>query len=95
MSITHLNDYFDFDITEAARAWAQDPASNFGVILKANSQVQVRYDFATSEHLTTDIHPKLRIIYSVRYATPTPPPRLPLRRNRPSRPSIPTRPCRL
>ncbi|MFH1927359.1 MAG: DNRLRE domain-containing protein, partial [Chloroflexota bacterium] len=72
--VTHLNDYFHFNITDAVHAWAQNPESNFGVVFKTNPQVQVRYDFASSEHLTTAKHPQLNIVYSVRYATQTPPP---------------------
>ena len=53
------------DITDAVRAWAQNPQSNYGVVLKAEGPVQVRYTIASSDHADVDWHPELRITYIV------------------------------
>lgn len=54
----------ELDITEAVAAWALDPVSNYGVVLKAEGPVQVRYSFASSEHSTLAWRPTLSITYT-------------------------------
>ena len=53
------------DIADAVRAWKEDPGSNFGVVLKSEGMVQVRYAFSSSENSLIERRPELRITYFV------------------------------
>jgi len=61
----------ELDITEAVAAWAQDPEANYGIVLKAEGPVQVRYSFASSEHGTLTWRPSLSITYTVAAGPPS------------------------
>jgi len=52
-------------------AWAQDPEANYGIVLKAEGPVQVRYSFASSEHGTLTWRPSLSITYTVAAGPPS------------------------
>ena len=67
--IEQVLDDVTIDLTEAVHSWAQNPASNYGVILKGEGPVRVRYSFVSSEYASVVRRPILRIIYSVRSAT--------------------------
>jgi len=53
------------DVSDAVRVWKEDPDSNFGIVLKADGSVRVRYSFASSEHPRIEWRPELRITYFV------------------------------
>jgi len=53
------------DIADAVRVWKEDPDSNFGIVLKSEGMVQVRYSFASSENPGIERRPELRITYFV------------------------------
>ena len=55
----------DIDVTDAVAAWLANPSSNFGVLLKSDGPVQVRYNFASSERDLVELRPRLRITYAV------------------------------
>lgn len=56
--------WYTWGVTDLARAWAADPASNQGVILRASSDVSVAYDFASSEYPDPCRRPLLVVVYS-------------------------------
>ena len=60
----------ELDITDVVAAWAQDPEDNYGIVLKAEGPVQVRYSFASSEHGTLAWRPSLSITYTVAAGPP-------------------------
>lgn len=70
--------WYDFDITDLARAWVRNPASNYGVIIKgAVSGAGVEYRFYSAEYGEVGKRPRLTIWYdlsgpaSTATATPT------------------------
>jgi len=66
VSAEQVLDDVTIDLTEAVHAWAQDPGSNYGVVLRGEGPVGVMYNLASSEHTPIAQRPILRIIYSVR-----------------------------
>ncbi|MFH1929143.1 MAG: PA14 domain-containing protein [Chloroflexota bacterium] len=60
----------EIDLTEVVAAWAQDPEDNYGIVLKAEGPVQLRYSFASSEHGTLAWRPMLSITYTVAAGPP-------------------------
>ena len=61
---------FALDITEMAREWVSNPASNKGVNLRGSGPVSMRVRFATGDHWRTEWHPKMKIIWTEK-APPT------------------------
>lgn len=59
------NTWYDFDVTYAVRAWAEDPATNHGVLLVAMPDSSARFRFYSSESAQTGWRPKLTIYYNV------------------------------
>lgn len=62
------------DVTDMVRTWAANPESNLGMLLHDEGGNSVEYDFASSEHPTASLRPKLVIEYwdsSSPTATPT------------------------
>lgn len=62
------------DVTDMVRAWAANPESNLGMLLHDEGGNSVEYDFASSEHSSASLRPKLVIQYwddAAPTATPT------------------------
>jgi len=55
--------WFNLDITELVRQWVAKPASNHGLILRGTGAEVVEYDFASSDHPVTELHPVLTVYY--------------------------------
>lgn len=65
--------WHEWNITALVQEWLRDPKNNFGIILKANAEPRVLYQFASAEYGNPEARPKL----TIRFWTPTPsPPRL-------------------
>lgn len=61
-----------FDITDAVRAWARQPSSNFGITLKGGeASGNIAYNFASSEYPEITLRPRLIVRYLLPTATPT------------------------
>ncbi len=58
--------WYYFDVTEAARTWATDPDSNFGVVLLEDvpSTANGTRTFASSQYSDVTLRPKLTVFYS-------------------------------
>lgn len=57
-----------WDVTPLVRSWLFDPATNRGILLKAQSEAKVQYTFASAEYNNPSSRPKL----SIRFWTPAP-----------------------
>ncbi|NLE77017.1 MAG: DNRLRE domain-containing protein, partial [Chloroflexi bacterium] len=62
--VEFTNTWYTWDVTPAVRKWLTSPASNFGVVLKADGDVKVQYDFVSAEG-SAAIRPKLTITYGI------------------------------
>lgn len=69
VAMSGKNQWYSFDITNAARGWFSAPESNHGVILRRLEQISVEYLFASSEYSSTQ-RPRLRIRYRPLQQTP-------------------------
>ncbi len=58
---TSTDTWLSWDITELAAAWADDPSSNYGVLIKSNPGGAV---FASSDDANPNLHPRLTIEYA-------------------------------
>lgn len=69
---------YGFDVTDVVRAWQSDPASNFGVMLRAGevksrwTEVREGFRLASAEYGIIADRPKLTIVYTLEQPTPTP-----------------------
>ena len=63
VTIDTVGRWYDWRITNLAQQWLHDPQTNHGVILKAFSQGNVLYTFASAEFALPAYHPKLTIHY--------------------------------
>jgi len=55
----------EIEVTDAVINWGQYPGTNFGILLRGEGDVAVRYNFATSGYSVDEWHPELYITYSV------------------------------
>lgn len=63
--------WYTWDVTGLAQTWLSDPASNYGVVLKAVAEPKVLYTFASADYHNPEARPQL----SISFWTPTPAPR--------------------
>ena len=63
-TITGLNTWYEFDITDLATTWIADPQTNHGVILRGLGYQSVIYHFASANHSTMSARPQLVIDYT-------------------------------
>lgn len=63
--------WVDFDVTAMAQDWLQDPASNYGVIIKSLDGSAVGYTLASVNNANTAVRPALRVVWG-QVATPQP-----------------------
>jgi len=68
-----VNLWNHFDLTALVRAWVQNPASNYGLIVQVTSSAAAEYTLASSEALTVSLRPKLTVRYALPAGVPTPP----------------------
>ncbi len=61
--VTGAGQWYAWNITNAAAAWVQNPATNFGLVMEATGQAQVQYDLAASRWGVPAQRPKLTITY--------------------------------
>jgi hypothetical protein len=57
-----------WDVTSLVQSWLFDPATNRGVLLKAQAEAKVQWAFASAEYNDSGARPKL----TIRYWTPSP-----------------------
>jgi len=62
--VEYISTWYEWDVTEAVRGWVQNPAANYGLVLKAYGDVKVMYTFASGED-SVSIRPKLTITYGI------------------------------
>jgi hypothetical protein len=62
--------WYDFDVTNLARAWVADPATNHGLVLKSFDAAGGMW-LACNEHGGADKHPKLTLRLDLSQVTPT------------------------
>ena len=60
--------WYDLDLTPLVQEWVDDPAANYGLILKASGSTSVQYDFFSSDHPDAVMQPHLSCV--VHKATP-------------------------
>jgi len=83
--------WYNFDVTDFARWWVQNPGQNFGLVLKAIDGSQVEYELWSSDYeFAPQVRPKLTIVYSTSFAGPTAT-ATPTRTHTPAPTSTPTR----
>ncbi len=71
--IEATNTWSSFDVTAAAQAWLDDPASNQGAVLKIETYTGWGwYELASAEHENASWHPELLLVYEHFPATATP-----------------------
>ncbi|MBC7224753.1 MAG: DNRLRE domain-containing protein, partial [Anaerolineae bacterium] len=71
--------WHEFDITPLVQGWVDNPASNYGLIIKPLAGTNVQYNAYSSEYPISDFRPKLTVTYHP--PSPAPPARsgLPMR----------------
>ena len=67
--LTESNVWYHLDITPLVQDWADDPATNYGLILKSSGSTSVQYDFYSSDHPNVAMKP--RLLVSWHEVTPT------------------------
>jgi hypothetical protein len=52
--------WYEFDVTSRVQAWINNPAGNYGWVVKATDEMaSIQDEFASSDHGTADLRPKL------------------------------------
>ena len=64
-SMTRGQSWSEFDITALVQTWVNQPASNWGVIVKGSGPTSTEYNFASSDHWSLSWRPKLTLEYSL------------------------------
>ncbi len=64
--------WIELDVTDLARRWLQNPASNNGVFISAFSNARTQYDIASSENADVRLRPQLVLEYLNPSLTPGP-----------------------
>jgi len=59
-------------VTDAVQSWVNDPASNYGLLVKGIGPAHVRYEFASAEAPEVKLRPRLRVVYVLPTPTHTP-----------------------
>ncbi len=69
-----LNAWYEFDVSEAVKAWVADPRANRGMILRGYGTLSLVYHFASANHSTIAYRPQLVVDYTApaNGVTPTP-----------------------
>jgi len=70
LTVNGINQWFGFDVTSLVQDWVDGALANNGVVLRTTTDGHSFY-FASSEHSTTALRPKLVIVYG---GAPEPPP---------------------
>jgi hypothetical protein len=70
-TVSVLNTWYEVDVTQLVRDWTENPAANYGMILRGQSDRSVHYDFASSDHVTQALRPMLVIDYTAPEAPAT------------------------
>lgn len=61
--VTDLSQWYELHVTSAVQEWVDDPAHNYGVLLRSSNPYGIEYEFAASEHLATFVRPRMDIRY--------------------------------
>ncbi|MDH7486925.1 MAG: DNRLRE domain-containing protein, partial [Anaerolineae bacterium] len=67
-------EWISFDLTDLAQRWADDPASNRGLLLQGGEDRSVQVNLISSENEDVLRRPRLVLTYGIRPPTPTPTP---------------------
>jgi dienelactone hydrolase len=89
-----VNVRWGVDVTDAMAGWLANPASNYGLLLRATDSDEVEYTVSSRENGALDQRPRLLIVYPLATPTPTPSPtptRTPTPTATPTATSTPTR----
>ncbi|NOZ51425.1 MAG: DNRLRE domain-containing protein, partial [Chloroflexi bacterium] len=70
--IQRIGQWIDLDVTDVARRWLQNPASNRGLLLDGYSIPNIGYEFASSEYPDIGLRPQLLLEYLNPKWTPRP-----------------------
>lgn len=73
-SVSNVSSWYEFDITDLANQWCANPASNYGVYIRATGSQPIVQHWASSNHATLAVRPQLVLAYNVEPPTPTVPP---------------------
>ena len=66
---------YSVDVTSVVHSWIENPASNYGILLKSSQNSgTAQYSFASSEHSNKRIRPLLSIEYTLPETQPSPSP---------------------
>ncbi len=71
-TMSEIKAWAEFDVAPAVSDWIADPASNYGLLLRAWCANAVSYDFLSSEYGAVESRPRLVISYVDATITPTP-----------------------
>jgi len=69
-SVATVGVYHRIPVTNAVARWLQDPSANYGLLIKGNSSIEVR--FWSSEQGATSERPRLIVTFEPPSQTPTP-----------------------
>jgi len=72
VSLEDVKKRYQFDVTEAVQAWADEPWTNQGFLIRGVGGASVEYRFASSDWYNANLRPWLYLYY--RRVTPTPGP---------------------
>ena len=70
--INSVAEWAHYDVTAAAQLWLDDPAQNYGVVLRGDDTSGVDYRFHSSEYSTVALRPMLTLTYYTGGVAPTP-----------------------
>jgi hypothetical protein len=75
VAVSALGQWYSFNVTSMVQLWADDPASNYGLLAKGIYEgLPIEYMFLSSDRGQPELRPALSIEYSLPTATPTPTP---------------------
>lgn len=69
-TVNKTSQWYYLDVTQAVQKWITNPQSNFGFILRGNNANQAEYNFASSNHTSAYLRPRLTI--NISGGTPVP-----------------------
>ena len=60
-----LGAWYQFDVTEMVRQWVDDPASNYGLVVRGGGGAGVEYHIPSREYYDSSLRPNLVISYTI------------------------------
>jgi len=75
VTLSAAGQWVEIDLTALVQRWADDPSTNYGIVIKGSGSSGVEYRFHSSEYSVSGLRPRLSVAYSGGggpAATPTP-----------------------